>query len=136
MYIYEILPTFRAAIDSALSNSVVETFYGTAASIEGAIVEAYSVAGRLEEFARDQAEIAIRSSCGTDALLESDDLKAYVAMKKAAFSAMGYMYSVRSNEDLLDVAWEAFQIAHPSQPRDVFDRWRSGDQSVIELLKS
>ena len=104
-------------------------------SLEGAISEVYSTQGRLEEYSRDQVEFSIRCSCGSDELLETEELKQYYRLKKASFSAMGFMYNQRVNDDLVDLAWEAFQIATPQADRAMFDRVRAGDVEALKALQ-
>lgn len=136
MHLNEVLKEFAPAMTVIEKTTVVETFFAQLVSLEGAISEVYSVQGRLEEYSRDQVEFSIRCSCGTDELLETEELKLYYRLKKANFSAMAFMYSQRINDDLVDLAWEAFQIAAPQADRAMFDRVRTGDVEAAKALQA
>lgn len=135
MHLNEVLKEFAPAMAAIEKTTVVETFFAQLMSLEGAISEVYSTQGRLEEYSRDQVEFSIRCSCGTDELLETEELKQYYRLKKANFSAMSFMYNQRVNDDLVDLAWEAFQIATPQADRAMFDRVRAGDGEALKALQ-
>ena len=77
MHLNEVLKEFAPAMAAIEKTTVVETFFAQLVSLEGAISEVYSVQGRLEEYSRDQVEFSIRCSCGSDELLETEELKQY-----------------------------------------------------------
>lgn len=135
MYLNEVLKQFSQSIEDVLSVTVAEKFLADATLIEGSIVEMYFEEGRPEEYARDQIEFAIRCGAGNDSLLETPELKAYYHMKNSVFSSIGYMYNLRSNDDLLELAWEAFQVANPGAGRELFDGVRVGNPEALETLK-
>lgn len=134
MRLNEILKEFGQAMTDIEKITVVETFFAQFSLFEGAIAEAYVAMGCREEYARDQVELSIRAGAGTDELLQTEELKQYFRLKRAAFSAMGFMYQQRINDDLIDVAWEAFQIATPQGDRTMFDQVRVGDKDALAAL--
>lgn len=135
MFLNDVLKEFAVNMSELEGLAVVEQFSAQFALLEGAIVEAYMASGRQEEYARDQVEVSVRCSCGTDELLETEELKLYYRLKKASFSAMAFMYSQRLNDDLTELGWEAFQIAYPSCDRALFDRVRVGDMEALKILR-
>lgn len=134
MFLNDVLKEFANEMTELESINVVELFFSRLSLLEGAIAEAYLATGRPEEYSRDQVEFSVRCGTGNDELLETPELKQYYRLKKASFSAMGFMYSQRVNDDLCELAWEAFQIAHPSADRAMFDRVRTGDLEAIASL--
>lgn len=135
MFLNEILKEFAPNMSELENLTIVEQFAAQFILLEGAITEAYMAAGRQEEYARDQVELSIRCSCGTDELLETEELKQYLRLKKSNFSAMAFMYSQRLNDDLVELGWEAFQIAYPSCDRAMFDRVRVGDMEALKVIR-
>lgn len=135
MFLNDVLKEFAPNMSELEGLAIVEQFTAQFALLEGAIVEAYLAAGRQEEYARDQVEVSVRCSCGTDELLEAEELKQYYRLKKASFSAMAFMYHQRINDDLTELGWEAFQIATPQADRAMFDRVRAGDPEALKALR-